>query len=255
MARFTKTELLDQIATQTPANVTAALPTLLPSGAGLTAEDFRDALSSMATIIQQGNSEAMRHLTNVSNAEGVLYQLNGDLPSGQFDMTLLQPDEQGGIVINGEETGYQLVPIITGSSSGGAVINSDAFDGISELRQATTNPDTLRVDHDGQIFLSASCLAEPSQQNNKQLEIDICVYNSAGVATSLIGFRSTSNVGSDGRTSTSIIPPVMLQDSNTIPAGSSIGLVIRKSALETTNVTITMLRSFVLASYTGLAKS
>ena len=176
-------------------------------------------------------------------------------PAGQFDMTLLQPGEVGGIVINGEETGYQLVPIITGSSSGGAVINADAFDGVSELRQATTNPDTLRVDHDGQIFLSASCLAEPSQQNNKQLEIDICVYNPAGVATSLIGFRSTSNVGSDGKTSTSIIPPVMLQDSNTIPAGSSIGLVIRKSALETTNVTITMLRSFVLASYTGLAKS
>ena len=257
MARFTKTELLDQIATQTPASVTAALPTLLPSGAGLTAENFRTALSSMTTIIQQGNAEAMRHLTNVSNAEAVLYQLNGDTPAGQFEMTLLKAGEagEGGIVINGEETGYKLIPIITGSTTGGVAINADPFDGVSELRQSPVNPDTLLVEHNGQIFLSASCLTEPSQQNNKQLDIDICVYNSAGVATSLIGFRSSSNVGSDGRASTSIIPPVMLQDSNTIPAGSSIGLVIRKSALETTNFTVTLFRSFILASYVGMAKS
>ena len=253
--RFTKTELLDQIATQTPASVTAALPTLLPSSAALTAEDFRAALSSMTTIIQQGNAEAMRHLTNVSNAEGVLYQLNGDTPAGQFDMTLLQPGEEGGIVIDGVETGYTLIPIITGSTTGGVVIESDPFDGVAELSQSPINPDTLMVDHDGQLFLSASCLAEPSQQNNKQIEIDICVYNSAGVATSLLGFRSSSNIGSDGRASTSIIPPVMLQDSSTIPAGSSIGLVIRKSAQESTTFTVKMLRSFVLASYTGLAKS
>ncbi|MCP4929169.1 MAG: hypothetical protein GY918_08965 [Gammaproteobacteria bacterium] len=253
--RFTKTELLNYISATTLADVNTTLLQQLPSGSGLTMEQMRIGLGNVFSTALNGVAEGFRQLTNVSNAEAVLYQLNGDQPSGQFEMTLLQPGEAGGIVINGEQTGYKLIPIITGAPSGGAVINSDLFDGVAELRQASTNPDTLRIDHDGQIYISASCLAEPSVQNNKQIEIDICVYNSAGVATSLIGFRSTSNVGSDGRASTSIIPPVMLQDSSTIPAGSSIGLVIRKSALEPSDFTVTMLRSFVLASYTGLAKT
>jgi len=253
--RFTKTELLNYIEADTLNNVSADFDSALPSGAGLTMAQMRSGLVSGIGVALAGVAEGFRQLTNVSNAEAVLYQLNGDTAAGQFEMTLLEPGEVGGIVIDGVETGYQLVPIITGSTAGGAVINSDEFDGVVELGQSQVNLDTMRIDHDGQIFLSASCLAEPSTQNNKQLEIDICVYNAAGVPTSLIGFRSTSNVGSDGRTSTSIIPAVMLQDSVTIPAGSSIGLVIRKSALESSNVTIKMLRSFIIASYTGLAKS
>ncbi len=252
--RFTKTELLNYIEADTLNNVSASFESALPSGAGLTMEQMRVGLVSGVGVALAGVAEGFRQLSNVSNAEAVLYQLNGDTAAGQFEMTLLEPGEVGGIVIDGVETGYQLVPIITGSTAGGAVINSDEFDGVVELGQSQVNLDTMRIDHDGQIFLSASCLAEPSNQNNKQLEIDICVYNAAGVASSLIGFRSTNNVGSDGRTSTSIIPPVMLQDSVTIPAGSSIGLVIRKSALESSNVTIKMLRSFIIASYTGLAK-
>ena len=253
--RFTKTELLDYISQATLNSVNTTLLQQLPSGSGLTMEQMRVGLGNVFSAALDGVAEGFRQLTNVSNAEGILYQVGGDLPAGQFEMTLLQPGDVGGIVIDGVQTGYTLIPIITGSSTGGVVIESDPFDGVVELSQSPINPDTMLVDHDGQIFLSASCLAEPSQQNNKQLEIDICVYNPAGVATSLLGFRSSSNVGSDGRTSTSIIPPVMLQDASTIPAGSSIGLVIRKSALETTNFTVTMLRSFVLASYTGLAKS
>ena len=255
MARFTKTELLDYISADTLTSVQASLLQQLPSGSGLTMEQMRVGLGNVFSTALNGIAEGFRNLTNVSNAEGVLYQLGGDLPAGQFEMTLLQPGDSGGIIIDGEQTGYKLIPIIDGSTTGGAVIESDLFDGVSEIRQASTNPNTLRIEHDGQIFLSASCLAEPSQQNNKQLEVDICVYNAAGVATSLLGFRSSSNVGSDGRTSTSIIPAVMLQDSSTIPAGSSIGLVIRKSAVESSVFTVTMIRSFILASYTGLAKS
>jgi len=255
MARFTKTELLDYIQNQTLTNVQSALSSGLPSGQELTMSAMRDGIVSGFTQALAGVAEGFRHLTSVSNAEGILYQTGGDEPSGQFSITLIQAGQPGGIVIDGVETGYQLIPIVTGAPNGGVVINADDFDGASEIRQATANPDTLRIDHDGQITISASCLAEPSNQNNKQLDLDICVFDENGDASSLLGFRASTNNGSDGRANTSIIPCVTLQDTGTIPAGHSIGLVIRRSAAETTNVTVTMLRSFILASYTGLAKN
>jgi len=255
MARFTKTELLDYIQTQTLTDVQADLAAGLPGGQGLTMSAMRAAIVSSFSTALAGVAEGFRHLTNVSNAEGILYQAGGDEPSGQFSITLIQAGQPGGIVIGGVETGYQLIPIVTGAATGGVVIDADDFDGVSEIRQATANLDTLRIDHDGQINISASCLAEPTAQNDRQLDLDICVFDENGAPASLLNFRASTNNGSNGRANTSIIPCVTLQDTGTIPAGYSIGLVIRRSEAESANVTVTMLRSFILASYTGLAKN
>lgn len=255
MARFTKQQLLDSINVQAVNDIVTLSGSKLPSGQSSSMQDIREGVTDLITFGLQSVGEAFRHMTNVSNAEGILYQTGGDQASGQFDIVLIQAGQVGGIVIDGIETGYQLIPIVTGATTGGVVINSDQFDGESEIRQSSTNPDTLRIDHDGQIIISASCLAEPTAQNDRQIDIDICVFDETGAPSSLLNFRASSNNGSNGRANTSIIPCVTLQDTSTIPAGYSIGLVIRRSAAESSAVTVTMLRSFILAGYTGLAKA
>ena len=252
--RFTKSELEDYIKVQQKATFQALITALLPSSQELTMAQIRSGITGAMDVVFDMVWEGHRHSLDVSTAEGVMYQLGGDDPTGQFNMTLLNEGDAGSIVIDGEDTGYQLVPIVTGSSVGGLYLPSDPFDGVSEIRQGVID-NTLLIEHDGQISLAASCLAEPTANNNKQLDLDICVFDSNGDPLRLIGFRSTTNNGNNGRANTINIPSVDIQDNTLIPAGSSIGLVLRKSAAETSSVTVTVLRSFVLISFRGLAKT
>jgi hypothetical protein len=258
MSRFSKQELLDYINVQTVNSMATLANSQLPSGEGLDMNGLRAGIVGLMTFTTQSLGEAFRHLTNVSNAEGVMYQLGGDNPAGQFSITLLQEGEAGGIAVpDGSggtiETGYKLIPIMTGSSTGGFLSPSDPFDGESEIT-AGDIPNTVKVTHDGQLNISASCLPEPTQNTNRQIEVDIVLYDPQGVPLRVLGFRTSVNNASNGRASSATVPSVNIQDTATIPPGSNIGLCIRKAVGEPA-IVVTMLRSFLLLTFLGLAKT
>jgi hypothetical protein len=226
--------------------------------------ELRAGIVGLMTFTTQSLGEAFRHLTNVSNAEAVMYQLGGDVPSGgaepsgQFNMTLLEAGETGGIAVpDGSggtiETGYKLIPIMTGSSVGGFFSPSDPFDGESEITPGDI-PNTVKVTHDGQLNISASCLPEPTQNTNRQIEVDIVLYDDQGTPLRVLGFRTSVNNASSGRASSATVPSVNIQDSAIIPPGTNIGLCIRKAVGEPA-IVVTMLRSFLLLTFLGLAKT
>ena len=258
MSRFSKQELLDYINIETVNDMATLANSQLPSGQSLDMNGLRDGIVGLMTFTTQSLGEAFRHLTNVSNAEAVMYQLRGDEPAGQFNMTLLEAGEAGGIVVpDGSggtiETGYQLIPIMTGSSVGGFFSPSDQFDGDSEL-DAGDVPNTIKVKHDGQLNIAASCLPEPTQNTNRQVELDIVIYDDQGAPLRVLGFRTSVNNASNGRASSATIPSVFVQDAATIPEGSNLGLCIRKAVGEP-EIIVTLLRSFVLLTYASLAQS
>ncbi len=256
MTRMTRPELETYLKVDQKAAMTSAVANLLPSNSALTMQQIREGLVNVFAAVYDSMWEAHRQHYDILNASGILAQLNGDNPDGQFDLTLLNAG-QGGLVVDGADTGYQLIPIITsGSVSGGAVVESAPFDGTIEVAQGTVLPDTLRLDHSGAVTLGGSCLAELSNNaNNRQIEVDIMVFDAAGAPLNLLGFRASVNNSGNGRANTHVIPTVTIQDDTRLPAGCSIGLVIRKSALETGAVNVTMYRSFIFASYSALAPS
>ena len=128
---------------------------------------------------------------------------------------------------------------------------SDPFDGEPEIAIGSI-PNTMRIQHDGQITISASCLPEVNAGQNKQIEVDIAVFNDAGDAIAVLGFRSSVNNTNNGRANSAIVPSFTIQNEALIAAGSNIGLVIRKNVAEGP-VEVTLKRSFVLLNYNSLA--
>jgi len=226
MSRMTRPELEIYLKVDQKAAMTSALANLLPSNSALTMQQVREGLVNVFGAVYDSMWEAHRQHYDILNASGILAQL-------------------------------QLIPIITsGSVSGGAVVESAPFDGTIEVAQSTVLPDTLRLDHSGAVTLGGSCLAELSNNvNNRQIEVDVMVFDAAGAPLNLLGFRASVNNSGNGRANTHVIPTVTIQDDTRLPAGCSIGLVIRKSALETGAVSVTMYRSFIFASYSALAPS
>ncbi len=176
--------------------------------------------------------EADRHLPCVSPAVGTMFIMGSD-SDRHFDMTLLQEGQAGGLVINGAETGYQLIPIITGSGIGqttspaGMFIPPDDFDGSPEVflgSGATEN--MLGLDYSGNWKLVSSCKPSPDQ-NNREVEIDLAVFDDQGVPIRIVGFTSSANQASNGRVFTISTPSVTV-NSNTVQAGEFVGLVVRK---------------------------
>jgi hypothetical protein len=261
MARFTKQQLLDSINVQAVNDIVTLSGSKLPSGQSSSMQDIREGVTDLLTFGLQSVGEAFRHLYDVSNAEAVIYQLNGDNPDGQYQMTLLANGEAGGLVIPDPqggpdiETGYQLMPIVTGAPvTPGIISPSDPFDGESELDVGDI-PNTLKIRHDGQITISASCLPEIDGGQNRQIECDIAVFDDQGVPTTILGFRTSVNNSTGGRGNSATVPAFTIQSSAILPAGSNIGMVIRKNEAPATVVDIIMNRSFILVNYNSLAKT
>jgi hypothetical protein len=255
MARFTQQELLNNVIVTAKDDYNSQVDTLLPSGGGLTMEQIRDGLKAAQSNSLDAIAESFRHLYGVSNAEAVIAQLGGDTSDGQYLMTLLAEGEVGGIVIDGVETGYQLMPIQTGAPvTPGFTGPSDTFDGQSELDVGDI-PNTLKVRHDGQITISASCLPEIDGGQNRQIECDIAVFDDQGDPIGILGFRTSVNNSTGGRGNSATVPAFTIQSNAILPAGSNIGMVIRKNEALTTPVDIIMNRSFIIANYNSLAKT
>ena len=255
MARFTQQELLDNVIVTAKDDYNAQVDTLLPSGGGLTMEQIRDGLKAAQSNSLDAIAESFRNLYGVTNAEAVIAQLEGDTTDGQYEMTLLSEGQAGGIVIDAVETGYQLMPIVTGAPvTPGFIGPSDEFDGESELDVGDI-PNTLKVRHDGQITISASCLPEIDGGQNRQIECDIAVFDDQGDPIGILGFRTSVNNSTGGRGNSATVPSFTIQSNVILPAGSNIGMVIRKNEAPTTAVNIIMNRSFIIANYSSLAKT
>jgi len=260
MARFTKQELLDNVLITAKNDYNSQVDSLLPSASGLTMEQMRDGLKEAVSFGFDAIAESFRHLQDVSNADGIIFQESGDQESGQFEMTLLEDGEVGGIVVpdpNGGpdiETGYQLIPILTGSIDGGDSFYSPPFDGVIEVGPGDIN-DTLKIDHDGMLHVSGSFLCDPDTgQGNRQIEADICIYDSSGTAKRILGFKANVNASPGLKTSTNSLPSFTIQEGTILSGGDNIGLVVRKGSGEQAT-DVTFLRSFLQATYMGLAQS
>jgi hypothetical protein len=254
MSRFNRQGILDSINVQLVQDLATLALTKLPSGQSLTMPQIRDGVVDILTYQSQVIGEAFRHLYDVTNAEAVMYQLNGDNPDGQYTMSLLEEGDVGGLNVGGVETGYQLLPIVTGAPvTAGFLAPSDPFDGESEIDVGDI-PNTLKIRHDGQITISSSCLPEVASGQNKQIECDIAVFDDQGVPTSVLGFRTSVNNTTGGRGNSATVPSFTIQNETIIPAGANIGLVIRKNVAEGT-VDVVMKRSFVLVNFNSLART
>ncbi len=219
MARFSVTErnqyTIDQLNTE------------WASGEELTAQEMRESMSAYL-------NERDRHLPNVSESSGTMY-LIGSNPDNLFDMTLLEEGQAGGIVINGEETGYQLVPIVTGSGinqtnpTSGVYVNSNPFDGITEVEGGSGATDNmLCINYKGYWDLVASIKPAPDgSQSNREVEIDIIVFDSSGNPLRAIGFVASANQSTGGRAFTQSIPRLTLSP-DFLDIGEHVGLGIRK---------------------------
>ena len=255
MARFTRQQQLDNIIVTAKDDYNSEVDTLLPSASQLTMEQIRDALKAAQSNSLDAIAESFRHLYGVTNAEAVIAQIGGDVSDGQYEMTLLANGEAGGIVIDGVETGYQLMPIVNGAPiTPGLISPSDPFDGQSELDEGDI-PNTLKVRHDGQITISASCLPEVDGGQNRQIECDIAVFDDQGDAIGILGFRTSVNNSTGGRGNSATVPAFTIQSNAILPAGSNIGMVIRKNEAPTTVVDIKMNRSFIIVNYSSLAET
>jgi len=83
MARFTKQELLDSINVQAVNDIVTLSGSKLPSGQSSSMQDIREGVTDLLTFGLQSIGEAFRHLYDVSNAEAVMYQLNGEKHDGK----------------------------------------------------------------------------------------------------------------------------------------------------------------------------
>lgn len=226
MARLTKTELLN--------GVSQSLNLGLPSGQALTIAQIR-------AVIEVTINNALLQLPNVSTAEGFTFETGSD-PDNWFDLTLL---ETGGGGINNE--GWQIVPMITGSGinqvnpTAGAAINSLDFDGAPEITAGTgLTENMICTTYGGQLLITGHILAEPAGgQSNRQIEVDIAIYDSAGTLKVLLSIDTSTNSSPAGRANTLNTFSVVLEDPTLIADGDCLALLIRKHEGEpSTTVTI-----------------
>jgi hypothetical protein len=176
-----------------------------------------------------------------------------------FDMDLLEEGEAGSLSLPNEgPSGFQLVPIVTGNGTqsnpaSGAGINSPAFDGVEEVflgSGATAN--MFKIDYDGKWDVVASCKPAPSgaNQNNREVETDLWVFDGTGVPKRSIGFIASANQGSNGRTFTQSIPRSTLNEAF-LGDDEWLGLVVRKFSGEGIT-TVTLQKAFIQVTLTGL---
>ncbi len=220
MARFTKAQKNAYRASQYASG--------WASGQSKTIEQMRD-------VCVATENEIDRHRPDESVCSGVLF-LEGSDPDKQFDMELLDEGEAGTIVLDGVNTGYQLIPIFTGSginqttTPAGVVIPSTPFDGTSEVIQGETaaTENMLKVQYSGYWSVVASCKPAPQgAQANREIETDLFVFDSSGNALRSIGFVASANQSTGGRAFTQNIPRSTLAPTF-LAEGEYLGLVIRK---------------------------
>jgi len=211
--------------------------------------------------------EADRHLPCVSPAAGTMF-IMGSNPATHFEMELLELGQAGdgsttkGLNIDGVDTGYQLVPIVTGNSTAsgwpnpsGMAIESDDFDGSPEVFLGTgPTENMLGVSYSGNWKVVASCKPAPTggNQNNRECEIDLVVFDSSGIPLRIVGFTASANQATNGRVFSMATPSVTL-NSNTIQTGEYIGLVIRKFLGESPT-TVKFSKGFIQITLESLAQ-
>jgi len=192
--------------------------------------------------------ECDRHLPSESSAEGAIYIIGSD-PDNHFDMPeLLEEGETGGYVHDfGDgpvETGYQLVPMISGTGINqantapvGGSNDSTPFDGVSEIHAGlygSAVQDMLQIEYSGQYLLTANVLPEPvGNNNNKELEGDLFIFDSAGNLKFPLQILASVNNSGNGKSNTMVYYPVTIESTAALEVGDCIGLVLRKAAGET----------------------
>jgi len=238
VARFTKS--------QKAAGVSTSLDTGLPSASELTIEEIREAIASAI-------NETERHLPSVSTAEGFIFQI-GSIEDNWFNLELLEVGN-GGI----DNQGYQIVPMITGSGINqvnpvaGSSIPSNPFDGASEITAGTgATENMISTTYAGQMVLTGHILAEPqSGQANRQIEVDIAIYDSQGNFKQFLQIDTSTNSSPAGKANTNNLFTVTIEDPIAYVNGDCLALVIRKHAGEP-NTTVTIQKCALNLTLIGL---
>lgn len=263
MARFTKTQKDTYIDQQAAAKIAAinAITSKANGGGSNTAELMRDQLSAIATIDAITAKELDRQLLTVSPCVATMYLEGSSLdeqgdPNKVFEMSLFKEGEPGGINIDGVETGYQLVPLVTGNSTSGVwpapsgfTFPSVPFDGQSEIFAGTGATDNmLGVLPTGSFSLIGSCKPDITGNNqaNREVEVDIIIFDALGNPVRQLGFAQEANQSSNGRSNSIVTGRLMLND-NFLTANQFVGLGIRKGTLEN-DTDITISKAFVQIS-------
>lgn len=258
--RMSKTQLNTYIDNQKLAKDVAV--NAIVTGGGNTAEVVRNALKAASAVEATTQKELKRQELQTNPATGIMYQLGGDNPEGQYDVALLREGDVGGIVIPGGlgepaiETGYKLLPIVTGAQdedpvSGipGVYKYSTPFDSVEEVGPSIVE-NTLKIAHNGTIIVSAWLLPEPDGQN-RQVECDLVVYTPTGSPKAVLGFKGTENLAGPSRGSTSEVPTFVIQNEGVLSPGDSIGLCARR-AISEGNTTITVKRSVLNITFISI---
>ncbi len=244
MARFSKTELNDYI--------DESLTTGFGAGKGLSALQVAD-------IVATTMKECLRHLPNVSSATGTMFEI-GSNEDNWFELVLLEEGEAGSLSLPNEDpSGFQLIPIVTGNdtsenwpSPSGQAFNSPAFDGVEEVFLGTgATANMFKIDYDGKWDVVASCKPAPDgNQNNREVETDLWVFDGAGQPKRSIGFIASANQGSNGRTFTQSIPRSTLNEAF-LGDDEWVGLVARKYAGEG-STTVKLQKAFIQVTLSAL---
>jgi len=263
MARFNQSQL-NQYIDQQQQNKTAAINSITSKsdgGGNNTALIVRDALTQIAAIEADTVKEVARQSLSVNPALGTMY-LEGSSEDGQgnpdkvFTIELLARGEVGGLVIDGEETGYKLIPIVTGNDTSivwpapsGFYVPSVPFDDTEEVFAGSgPTENMLGVVSTGSYSVIGSCKPDMNtgSQNNREIEVDLIVFDASGVPIRQLGFAQEANQSINGR-STSIVTGRLMLNDNFFTAGEFIGLAIRKGVNEgQTDATIS--KAFVQVS-------
>jgi len=260
MARFSKTELQNYIEVTKRVEIELAIDAALPSQSALTAESFRDSAKATAFAILSTMWESMRQLPSVSPANATMFEI-GSNPDNWFDIELLDEGNGGLVLPDGDPagSGFKLVPIVTGNGTqtnpeSGAAFESNPFDGVTEISLgsgATAN--MFKIDYDGYWDVVASCKPAPlSNQNNREIEIDLWVFDGTGAPKRSIGFIASANQGSNQRTFTQSIPRSTLNEAF-LGDDEWIGLVIRRYEGEQVT-SVRLQKAFVQVSLVGLGE-
>jgi len=272
MARFNKAQSDQYVDQQNAAKLTAitAITSAVDGGGNNTAEVVRTALNALADIEAVTAKELNRQSLAVNPAVGTMY-LEGssrdanDDPDKVFEMVLLRaptpldgPDPNGtGIIIDGEPTGFQLIPLVTGNdtsiawpSPSGFYLPSKPFDGVSEVFGGSGATDNmLGITNTGTHEVLASCKPS-SSQTNREVEIDLIVFDASGTPIRALGFSTEAIQSNQGRAITLVTGRVMLNDLF-FTAGQYVGVGIRKGVSEG-NTVVTIDKCFVQVSLSAI---
>lgn len=274
MARFNRTQANVYIESQRQAKFTAvnAISSKADGGGENTAEIVRDAINAVSLIEELTTKELYRQSVQVSPAQATMYLQGSSLDADNnedkvFEMELLRAfdpdntqnpnDPNGtGIIMDGVATGYQLIPIVTGNDSSlvwpatsGFYIPSKPFDGEEEIfagSGATEN--MLGIRYPANFSVIGSCKPElrSGNQNNREVEIDLIVFNSLGEPVRIIGFAQEANQMNNNK-ATSLITGRVNLSPNFLTGGEFLGLAIRKG-VEEQATTVTMTKAYIQIS-------